>query len=131
MMGRRVVAIFDWDMTTLGDPLIDLGTLLSYWPDPSDPPGVARASHDGMGLMGLPTRAELVERYADDTGLDLGHIAWYEAFAQWKTATGVQQLHHRWKMGDSTDPRMETIADRVPVLAATAAELLAGMGRPT
>jgi len=124
----RVVAIFDWDMTTVGDPLVDLGTLLSYWPDPDDPPGVARASHDGMALMGLPTRRELVARYTDQTGLDLHSIAWYEAFAQWKTATVVQQLHHRWKMGDSTDPRMETIADRVPVLGATAHELLQGVG---
>ena len=123
----RVVAIFDWDMTTLGDPLVDLGTLLSYWPDPSDPPGAARASHDGMAAMGLPARAELVARYAEGSGLDLGGIGWYEAFAQWKTATVVQQLHHRWKVGDSLDPRMEHIADRVPLLTATALALLDGL----
>ena len=120
----RVVAIFDWDMTTLGDPLVDVGTLLNYWPDPSDPDVVARATHDGMALMGLPTRAEVVDHYATSTGLDLSGISWYEAFAQWKTATVCQQLHHRWKLGESTDPRMETIADMVPVLAQTAHDLL-------
>lgn len=112
----RVVAIFDWDMTTLGDPLIDVGTLLSYWPDPADTLETMRASHAGMDRMGLPSRAELVERYAATSGLDLTRIAWYEAFALWKTATVVQQLHHRWKTGASTDPRMETIADRIPRL---------------
>jgi len=119
-----VLAIFDWDMATLGDPLVDLGTLLSYWPDPTDPPGVVRASHLGMESMGLPTRRALVARYADASGLDLSEIAWYQAFAQWKTATVVQQLHYRWKVGDSTDPRMETIADLVPALANTAEALL-------
>ena len=110
----RVIAIFDWDMTTLGDPLVDVGTLLGYWPDPSDSLETMRASHAGMGRMGLPSRAELVERYGATSGLDLGQIAWYEAFALWKTVTVVQQLHHRWKTGASTDQRMETIADRVP-----------------
>ena len=120
----RVEAIFDWDMTTLGDPLIDLGTLLSYWPDPDDPPGATRASHDGMELMGLPGRSELTERYGQVSGLDMGLIGWYEAFAQWKTVTVVQQLHYRWKVGDSTDPRMETIAVNIPSLIDTAESLL-------
>ena len=53
----RVQSIFDWDMTTLGEPLVDLGTLLNYWPDPSDPPNAGRVSHEGLLTMGLPTRA--------------------------------------------------------------------------
>jgi aminoglycoside phosphotransferase (APT) family kinase protein len=119
----RVTAFFDWDMTTLGDPMVDLGTLLNYWPDPSDGP-VSRGSHAGMESMGLPTRAEVIRIYAEHTGLDVGRAAWFDAFAQWKTATVVQQLHHRWRVGDSKDPRMETIAERVPVLAAQASRLL-------
>jgi aminoglycoside phosphotransferase (APT) family kinase protein len=119
----RVIAFFDWDMTTLGDPLIDLGTLLNYWPDPSDA-GVARGGHVGMESMGLPTRAEIKKIYAQRTGLDLSHAGWYEAFALWKTATVLEQLHHRWALGDSTDERMEAIAARVPILAEDAAHLL-------
>ncbi len=124
----RVTAFFDWDMTTLGDPLADLGTLLNYWPDPGDPDEVRRASHDGMGRMGLPTRAEVSARYGEQTGLDVSLAGWYEAFAQWKTAVVVQQLHHRWLAGDSTDERMETIADTIPLLAATADRLLDDLG---
>lgn len=119
----RVSAFFDWDMTTLGDPLADLGTLLNYWPDPEDR-GLARGGHPGMERMGLPRRAEVKAIYAERTGLDVSLAGWYEAFALWKTATVLEQLHHRWKLGDSTDPRMETIALRVPALAETASRLL-------
>ena len=125
----RVIAFFDWDMTTLGDPLADLGTLLNYWPDPSDPEEVRRASHDGMTRMGLPSRGALSARYGEQTGLDVSMIGWYEAFAQWKTGVVVQQLHHRWVVGDSTDERMETIADSLPLLIGTAQDLLAGLTR--
>jgi aminoglycoside phosphotransferase (APT) family kinase protein len=122
----RVIAFFDWDMTTLGDPLIDLGTLLNYWPDPADG-AVSRGSHAGMEKMGLPSRAAVRKIYAEHTGLDESQIGWYEAFALWKTATVVAQLHHRWAVGDSTDPRMELIAARVPVLAESAGRLLEGL----
>ena len=121
----RVTAFFDWDMTTLGDPLIDLGTLLNYWPDAADRDGEQRFNHAGMERMGLPSRRELVARYAERSGLDLAAIGWYEAFALWKTVTVVQQLHYRWKVGDSTDPRMETVADSVPRLLANADRALA------
>ncbi|MEZ5378564.1 MAG: phosphotransferase family protein [Acidimicrobiales bacterium] len=120
----RVVAFFDWDMTTLGDPMIDIGTLLNYWPDPDDSDDVRRSSHDGMTRMSLPSRAEVAQRYGEKTGLDVSGIGWYEAFAQWKTAVVVQQLHHRWKVGDSTDERMATIADSIPALMRTASRLL-------
>ena len=123
----RVCSIFDWDMTTLGEPLVDLGTLLNYWPDPSDGTENTRVRHEGLASMGLPTRREVTERYAERTGLDVSSAGWYEAFAQWKTAVVVQQLYRRWERGESSDPRMETIADRLPVLAATAAELLDGL----
>ena len=116
----RVQSIFDWDMTTLGEPMIDLGTLLNYWPDPSDPPNAGRVSHQGLLDMGLPTRAEIVARYTERTGIDTSAARWYEAFAQWKTGVVIQQLHRRWEKGESTDPRMATIADRLPLLATTA-----------
>jgi aminoglycoside phosphotransferase (APT) family kinase protein len=124
----RVQSFFDWDMTTLGEPLVDLGTLLNYWPDPSDAPDAKRVSHEGMLHMGLPTRAEVVERYAERTGIDASTAGWYEAFAQWKTGVVIQQLHNRWKRGESTDPRMATIADRLPALAAGANGLLDQLG---
>ena len=124
----HVIAFFDWDMTTLGDPLIDLGTLLNYWPDPSDGEGDRRGSHPGMERMGLPPRAEVVERYGAQTGFDVSKAAWYESFAQWKTATVVQQLHYRWKVGDSSDERMAVVADSLPLLIGGADRGLRSIG---
>ncbi|TMQ25181.1 MAG: phosphotransferase family protein [Candidatus Rokuibacteriota bacterium] len=120
----RVASIFDWDMTTLGDPLIDLGTLLNYWPDPDDPPQQQRFSDAGLGTLGLPRRAELIARYAARTGSDVSAARWFEAFALWKTVVVVQQLHRRWVRGESKDPRMATIADRIPFLIAAAEAVL-------
>lgn len=124
----RVVSIFDWDMTTLGDPLIDLGTLLNYWPDPTDSAATSRGTRPGLAKMGLPTRAEIVARYASRTGTDVARVAWWEAFALWKTVVVVQQLHRRWVRGESTDPRMAHIADRIPSMVAAARTVLDGAG---
>ena len=126
---ERVTAFFDWDMTTLGDPLIDIGTLLNYWPDPADTDDTKRFSYDGMQHVGLPSRAAVAQRYAKKSGLDLADVGWYEAFALWKSGTVVQQLHHRWKVGDSTDPRMETVADGLPRLIHNATRLLDTSGQ--
>ena len=76
----RVQSVFDWDMATLGDPLVDLGTMLNYWPDPSDEPADRPSYPDGQQHMGLPTRAEVAARYAAATGADLTTVGWYEAF---------------------------------------------------
>ena len=66
----------------------------------------------------------MTARYAERTGIDVSSAGWYEAFAQWKTAVVIQQLHNRWVRGESTDPRMAVIADRLPVLAEGASSLL-------
>lgn len=124
----RVAAIFDWDMTTLGDPLVDLGTLLNYWPDPDDTAWTARVSHPALAALGLPGRAEIVARYGERTGFDVSAAPWWEAFALWKTAVVVQQLHRRWVRGESTDPRMATIADRMPQLTEAARAALDAAG---
>lgn len=122
----RVSAVFDWDMATLGDPLVDLGTLLQYWPGADDPPEVrAIALHPGG--LDLPTRAEVIERYAARTGLDPAPVPWYLAFARWKTATVYQQLHDRYLRGHSADQRAGELGDRVPHLARSAAALLDGV----
>ena len=123
----RVVSIFDWDMTTLGDPLIDLGTLLNYWPDPSDPEDSGRLN-PGLTRIGLPSRAEVVARYAERTGADVSRAWWWEAFALWKTIVVVQQLHRRWVRGESKDPRMAHIADRIPALVVAARAVLDAAG---
>jgi aminoglycoside phosphotransferase (APT) family kinase protein len=121
-------SIFDWDMTTLGDPLIDLGTLLQYWPDASDPSFRELSSHPGMLEMGLPPRADVAARYRQRTGADLTALPWWVAFAYWKTAVVCQQLYTRYARGESKDARMLTIGARVPRLALRADEELRRAG---
>jgi aminoglycoside phosphotransferase (APT) family kinase protein len=120
----HVASIFDWDMSTLGDPLFDLATLLNYWPDPSDRDGQRPLHVPGLESVGLPSRAEVVERYAERTGYDVRGIGWYEAFATWKTAVILEQLYQRWVRGESSDPRMAERGAPVPRLAERAHRLL-------
>ena len=124
----RCKSIFDWDMTTLGDPLIDVGTLLQYWPDAGDPTFPELTSHPGMLELGLPPRREIAERYAARTGADLTPLSWWTAFAYWKTAVVVQQLYTRFARGESKDTRMIAIGARAPKLARRADEELRSAG---
>jgi len=102
----NVKSIFDWDMATLGDPLMDLGTVLNYWPDPSDVEGNKPIYPEGTDQMGLPSRAEVVERYASQTGIDVIDLSWFEGFACFKTAVVLQQLYVRFLRGETSDERM-------------------------
>ena len=111
-------------MATLGDPLVDLGTLLNYWPDPSDDPENRPSHPAGQESMGLPARAEVVDRYAAVTGTDVGAVSWYEAFGCWKTAIVVAQLYNRYLQGDSHDLRQGLKGDRVIPLAQRALAIL-------
>ncbi|MEN3358212.1 MAG: hypothetical protein V7637_2194 [Mycobacteriales bacterium] len=120
----RVVSVFDWDMATLGDPLVDLGTLLNYWPDPDDPPDAGTRVIPGLETLGLPTRREVVARYTAGRALDLTDVRWYEAYGCWKTLIILQQLYARWQRGETTDPRMATRGRQVTALAHRAHRLL-------
>ena len=124
----RVKSIFDWDMATLGDPLVDLGTLLNYWPDPSDTGDNGPICNPGMEDLGLPTRQDVIARYAAGTGLDLGDVHWYEAFACWKTAIILQQLYTRYLRGETTDERMATRGDSISAQARRATMILDAAG---
>jgi aminoglycoside phosphotransferase (APT) family kinase protein len=113
----RIVAVLDWDMATLGDPLMDLGTLLGYWRDAGD--AEERGATDGAAMTaqpGFPTRAQLADRYARRRGIDVASIAWYEAFAIWKIAVIIQQIYIRYLRGQTQDARFRMLGARVAAL---------------
>jgi aminoglycoside phosphotransferase (APT) family kinase protein len=93
----RIVAVLDWEMSTLGDPLTDLGTLLAYWAEAGDDPvlAAARVMAPVTAAEGFPTRAEVVRRYAARTGRDVAHVEWYRAFAYFKLAVICQGVAAR------------------------------------
>ena len=107
----RVATILDWDMTTLGDPLIELGTLLSYWQQSGD--DFDRSPTIDLDMKGFPSRQSLVRRYAE-SGANVEGIDWYEAFGLWKQAVVLQQLYRRFEVGETTDERFRSFPEKIP-----------------
>ncbi len=117
----KVSSIFDWDMCTLGDPLIDLGTCLSYYPNEHN----KKFKSLPIQLHGnFPPKTFLLAKYQEYTGLSIENIAWYEAFACMKGVVVAQQLYSRYKKGASTDPRMAAFGQAAKDLAIVAREVL-------
>ena len=118
------VAVLDWDMCTRGDPLMDLGYLLNCWNDPDDDPSWRGLSPSPGCAPGLPTRRELVERYARSTGFDVEHAHWYHVFGVFKLAVVLEQIHVRFRRGQTRDARFAALGERVQRLAAKGLALL-------
>jgi aminoglycoside phosphotransferase (APT) family kinase protein len=97
----EIVAVLDWEMSTLGDPFADLGALLAYWSEDSDDEVLvaARMMPPVTAASGFPTRAELVQTYAAITGFDTTDLAWYRAFAYFKLAVVCQGIAARAASG--------------------------------
>jgi aminoglycoside phosphotransferase (APT) family kinase protein len=118
----RLVAVFDWEMSALGDPLVDLGILLAYWV-PNAPPEQRDALTTVTTLPGWLTRDEVVERYAARSGRDLSTLRFFEVFALFKIAVVIQQIFYRYVKGQTDDQRFAKFGDRVAYLARRAASL--------
>lgn len=119
----RLKAIFDWDMCTLGDPLSDLGSLLTYWTEPSDPDEYKMVSPMPADARGWLSRAELVRRYAERSGRNVSHIDFYQALGLYRLAVILQQIYIRWVRGQTQDARFEALGPLVPVCAAQARQI--------
>jgi aminoglycoside phosphotransferase (APT) family kinase protein len=95
--GPEIVAVVDWELGTIGDPLLDLGHLLATWPEPD---GATAATI--LALPGLPSRAELVARYAEGSDRDLEHVEWYRALACYRLGVLLEGSHARHLAGQAT-----------------------------
>lgn len=124
----RVVAIFDWEMATIGDPLVDLGTLLGYWVEPGDPPVLTAILTAPTNLAGFLTRRQIIERYAAKTGRDLSRITFYQVFAYYKTAVVIEQIYVRYLRGQTKDERFAALGVGVPLLVEAAWDLASQSG---
>lgn len=120
---QGIAAVLDWEMTTIGDPLVDLGLTLTYWCWVNRP-HVRTAGIPALTLEpGWFTREELLARYAEKTGRDVGGIAYYEVLGVFKLAVIVQQIYLRFHLGQTTDERFRDFGQRVEALVALAAEM--------
>ena len=103
----NVKAVLDWEMTTLGDPLMDLGTTLGYWIHHTDPDFIAQNQLNLTTQKGNPTRGEIVEMYAKKSGQTVDDIVFYFVFGVFKIAVIVQQIYYRYSLGHTQDPRFK------------------------
>ena len=120
--GTRVIAVLDWEMATLGDPLMDLGTTLGYWVEPDDPPELRALALSPTLLPGNPGRAELVERYAAASGREVAEPVFYYVYGLFKIAVIVQQIYLRYHQGHTRDPRFASLIDAVRACSRVALE---------
>ena len=122
----RVVAILDWDMCTLGDPLSDLGTLLTYWTQPEDPPMVKSIATMPAGCDGFFTRQEVLERYAEKSGRDLSNIQFYHVLGIFRLLVILQQIYIRYVRGFTQDRRFADLGLSVSALTEWALDVMHG-----
>jgi len=122
----RVRAVLDWEMSTLGDPLADLGLLMIYWSGPDDPPVWRRAQlmPSPSQHPGFPNRRELTERYAASTGLELDQLPWYAAFGAFKLAVVLAGILARAQAGAMPADVASGLSHGVPPLVRLGRHLL-------
>jgi aminoglycoside phosphotransferase (APT) family kinase protein len=118
----RVVGVLDWEMSTAGDPLMDLGTAVGYWVEEGDPEPLKAFAFGPTFLPGSLTRAQVVEEYARAAGRDPPPMLFYVCFAMFKTAVVAQQIYKRYALGLTNDERFAALGLGVRILARAAVE---------
>jgi aminoglycoside phosphotransferase (APT) family kinase protein len=120
----RVVAIFDWELSTIGDPHADLGYLTATWAQAGDAEGIAYASLSmATRREGFMTRDELIARYEEQSGRSMEAVNWYQTLALWRAAVFMEGNYKRFSMGQSDDPYLGLFDTGVPALAEKAREI--------
>ena len=117
-----IIGVLDWEMSTVGDPLMDVGAALGYWCEPTD--GAFTRMFNLSWLAGSPTRQQFAERYAALSGRDVSDIHFYVAFGFFKNAVILQQIYTRWKHGLTADARFEQLIHGVFELAKMARQTI-------
>ncbi|HEX9978699.1 MAG TPA: phosphotransferase family protein, partial [Acidimicrobiia bacterium] len=117
-----IVAVFDWDMATIGDPLVDLGTMLAYWGGGDSVSAFAAA--DSVVLGDVMGPGEIAGRYSARTGFDVSAVDWYRALALFRIAVICQQIFIRYLRGQTSDERFAGLGDLVPPMAEVALSMV-------
>jgi aminoglycoside phosphotransferase (APT) family kinase protein len=120
----RVIAIFDWELSTIGDPLADLGYLTVTWIQPGDPEDTMFSSLSAVTRReGFPSREEMIAHYEQCTGRSMSDLRWYQALALWKAAVFMEGNYKRSLAGTTDDPYLKLFDEGVPALAEAAHEI--------
>jgi len=111
-----IVGVLDWELATVGDPLMDLGSSLAYWVDRDDEPAFASLRRQPSHLEGMPTRDEFVARYLQLSGRACDDFTFYEVFGLFRLAVIIQQIWARYRAGQTTNPAFAGFGDAVNTL---------------
>ncbi len=124
---EKVIGVFDWEMSAVGDPLIDLGILICYWIHWAKVVKMSKVESLEIVTIkdGWFSRGEIIERYKQKSGRDLTGFTFYEIFAVFKLAVVLQQIFYRYHKGQTDDPRFAKLGETVKILAKTAVKILA------
>ena len=124
-----IIGVLDWEMATIGDPLMDVGAALAYWIDSTDidiDPAFAALKRQPSDLPGMPTRESIVEQYSARMGFTTAHWAFYETYGLFRLAVILQQIWARFVAGQTTNPAFAPFGQAVQVLLDRAARARQG-----
>ncbi|MBB3174161.1 aminoglycoside phosphotransferase (APT) family kinase protein [Endobacter medicaginis] len=121
----RIIGVLDWEMATLGDPLMDLGGSLAYWVEAGDDAAFRALRRQPSQVPGMLTRAQIVQRYGARTGIDVSGFTFYEVFGLFRLMGIAQQIWRRFVLGQTTNPQFAGFGEAVRYLGTRCRRLIA------
>ncbi len=112
----KVKAVLDWEISALGEPLMDLANTLAYWVQADDPAEFAALAIQPSNVEGMPSRAELLTYYGEQTGIDISHFDFYRVYGYFRNAVILQQIYYRFYHGQTTDQRFAAFPVAINIL---------------
>jgi len=121
----NILAVLDWEICALGDPLMDLGNSLAYWIQDDDPPGLKKMMVQPSNAAGMLSRSEILEVYQARTGIDTSNFTFYQVYGYWRLAVILQQIYFRYFNGQTRDARFKTFGKSAQQLGEHCQHLIA------
>jgi len=116
LSAQRITGVLDWEMSTIGDPLMDLGSSLAYWAQADDDPAFLLLRRQPTHIPGMPSRDEVVQWYAERSGRSIDDWQFYEVFGLFRLAVIIQQIWFRFRRGETTNPAFAQFGAGVNIL---------------
>jgi len=120
----KIIGVLDWEMATIGDPLMDIGNSLAYWVERNDPESLQLIRLMPTDMPGALTRKELIEIYAKRTGLPVSNFDFYYCFGLFRLSVIAQQIYYRFYHGQTNDERFQMLASAIKILQETATRVI-------
>jgi len=123
----HIVGVLDWELATVGDPLMDLGSSLAYWVQADDDPIFQSFRRQPTHEAGMLTRHQVVTYYGERTGIDVSHWRFYEIFGLFRLMAIIQQIYRRYALGQTSNPQFAGFGDAARYMGTRCRRLMAGM----